>query len=56
MDLVFLDYGARKHYLNPFIGRYEKKSMRVFLEALRSSFGENQAILLVIFKPLNWER
>jgi hypothetical protein len=30
MDLVFLDYGARKNYLNPFIGRDFEK----ILEAL----------------------
>jgi hypothetical protein len=25
MDLVFLEYGSRKNYLNPFIGRDENE-------------------------------
>jgi hypothetical protein len=37
MDLVFLDYGARKNYLNPFIDRLYKR----ILEALCGSFGES---------------
>jgi hypothetical protein len=37
MDLVFLDYGARKNYLNPFIGRDWEEILEALLEALLES-------------------